>query len=108
MGHPQVDADLIQRQSPISRAAFIKSPLFIAITGHDTQVPVDLMDRFVTSIRREGRPVDYLYFGDEPGRLRSATARRRFQAATEAFLGKWLGGRVEPPGPGEDFLALRR
>lgn len=108
MGHPQKDGELIQRHSPASRAAFIKSPVLVATTGHDTQVPVDLMDRFVTDVRREGRQVDYLYFEDEPGRLRSTAALRQFQAATEAFLGRTLGGRVEPPGPNENFLARRR
>lgn len=108
MGHPTNDAALLQKQSPASRAAFIKAPLLIAIAARDPQVPVDLMDKFVTSIRREDRQVEYLYFSEESGSLRTLAARRSFQAATEAFLGKHLGGRVEPPGPGEDYRSLRR
>jgi dipeptidyl aminopeptidase/acylaminoacyl peptidase len=108
MGHPVHDAVLIQQQSPASRAAFVKAPLLAAITGRDPQVPVDLMDKFVTAVRREDRQVEYLYFADEPGSLRTLAARRRFQAATESFLGKHLGGRVELPGANEDYLSLRR
>ncbi len=108
VGDPATDALRLADQSPVSRSALLKAPLLAAITGHDTQVPAAEMDQFVASVRREGRNVDYLFFASESAVLRDPLNRLRFAAAVEAFLGRHLGGRVEPPAAVEQYENLRR
>jgi dipeptidyl aminopeptidase/acylaminoacyl peptidase len=108
VGKPETDAALLQAHSPTVRAALIKAPLLVALPGHDPQVPVAEMDRFVTAIRKEGRNVEYFYFPDEGATLRNPMNRLRHAAAVEAFLAKHLGGRADPPLELERFESLRR
>jgi hypothetical protein len=46
-------------------------------------------------------PVTYVYYPDEGHGFRRPENRRSFNAVMEAFLGKHLGGRIEPVG--DDF-----
>lgn len=108
VGKPDTDAALLRAQSPSTRAASIKAPLLLALPGHDPQSPVAAVDRFIAAIRREGRPVEYLFFPDEGATLRDPLNRLRFYAAVEAFLAKHLGGRAEPAADREQFESLRR
>jgi dipeptidyl aminopeptidase/acylaminoacyl peptidase len=108
VGRVETDAARLRAQSPASRASLIKAPLLVAATAGDPQVPVSDVDALVAAIRKEGRSPEYLYFADEGAIVRTFVNRLRFHAAVEAFLGRHLGGRVEPPADFEQFEKLRR
>jgi len=59
------------------------------------------------ALREHGKDVTYLLFPDarHMGGGVPANLLKRW-AAIEAFLGKQLGGRVEPPGEGERWESL--
>jgi dipeptidyl aminopeptidase/acylaminoacyl peptidase len=50
--------------------------------------------------------VEYVIFPDEGHGFARPENNRRFNAAVEAFLGKYLGGRVEPAGPDESVASF--
>ncbi len=108
VGRLDADAALLRDHSPMHRAAFIKGPLLIAATAHDPQAPAAEMDAFVAAIRREGRAIDYLLFGDEGSAIRNPANQLRLYAAIEAFLARHLQGRAELPAASEQFEALKR
>ena len=108
VGRLDSDAELLKAQSPASRAAAIQAPLFAATPKDDPQMPLKEMDAFVASIREEGRNVEYLVSPAPGPLLRDPSVRLRLYAAIEAFLGRHLGGRVEPPAEIEKFESLRR
>jgi hypothetical protein len=61
------------------------------------------------ALRKYGKDVTYLVFPNA-GHMGGGVPlnfRKRW-AAIEAFLGKHLGGRVEPPGEDEDWKDLER
>ncbi|MCC6234469.1 MAG: S9 family peptidase [Verrucomicrobiales bacterium] len=108
VGHPTNDLERLRAHSPVTHVAKIQSPILLAVTSRDPDIPLASMDAFVTALRANQRPVEYLYFPEEGASIRSLAARLRFAAAVEAFLARHLGGRAEPPSPGENFESLRR
>ena len=49
-------------------------------------------------LRRAGRPVEYVLYTDEGHGFARPENRLHFNAKTEEFLAKYLGGRCEPLG----------
>lgn len=102
VGNPATDLEFLASRSPLHRAAQIKAPLFIAQGANDPRVKQTESDQIVQAMRKNGLPVEYLVFPDEGHGFARPENNLIFAAAAEAFLGKHLGGRVEPPAPDED------
>jgi dipeptidyl aminopeptidase/acylaminoacyl peptidase len=94
--------------SPLFKADRIKAPLLIAQGANDPRVKQAESDQIVEAMRKNGQPVEYLVFPDEGHGFARPENQIRFTAAAEAFLAKYLGGRVEPAAEHESVEQLRR
>jgi len=98
------DPDFLKRISPLSRADRVTSPLLLVHNANDVRVTKEHSDRMAAALRERGKDVTYLLFpgaGHLSGGI-PVNLRRRW-AAIEAFLGKHLGGRAEPPAEDEKW-----
>ena len=100
--------EFLASQSPLSRAADICVPLLIAQGANDPRVPQRESDQIVAAMRTNGTPVTYVVFENEGHGFANAANSIRFFAAVESFLGKTLGGRVQPPNPCEEIEPFLR
>ncbi|MGB8910255.1 MAG: S9 family peptidase [Candidatus Cybelea sp.] len=98
--------DFLNSQSPLFKADKIKVPLLIGQGANDPRVNKRESDQIVAAMRKNNEPVEYIVFPDEGHGFARPENTRRFDAAVEAFLGKYLGGRVEPAGPDEGVTAF--
>ncbi|HZQ01978.1 MAG TPA: S9 family peptidase [Reyranella sp.] len=88
-------------RSPISRVDKIVRPLLIGQGANDVRVTPAESEQIVAEMQKRKIPVTYVYYKDEGHGFHRAENRQSFTAVVEAFLGKHLGGRVEPVG--DDF-----
>jgi dipeptidyl aminopeptidase/acylaminoacyl peptidase len=95
--------ELLTAQSPLFKADAIRAPLLIGQGANDPRVKIAESDQIVAAMRRNGQPVTYVVFDDEGHGFARPENNKRFNAAVEAFLAEHLGGRAEPPGPGESI-----
>jgi len=100
------DPAFLNTQSPLFKAEQIKVPLLIGQGANDPRVNKRESDQIVAAMRKNNEPVEYVVFPDEGHGFARPENNRRFNAAVEAFLGKYLGGRVEPPAPDESIQAF--
>jgi dipeptidyl aminopeptidase/acylaminoacyl peptidase len=100
------DAAFLNSQSPLFKADQIKVPLLIGQGANDPRVNQRESDQIVAAMRKNHHPVEYIVFPDEGHGFARPENNRRFNAAVEAFLGKYLGGRVEPALPDESVAAF--
>jgi dipeptidyl aminopeptidase/acylaminoacyl peptidase len=98
--------DFLNSQSPLFKADQIKAALLIGQGATDTKATVSQSDQIVAAMRKNDRQVEYVVFPDEGHGFAVPLNNRRFNAATEAFLAKYLGGRFEPAGPDESIAAF--
>ncbi|MFZ0033107.1 MAG: S9 family peptidase [Candidatus Cybelea sp.] len=98
--------DFLNSQSPLFKADQIKVPLLIGQGANDPRVNKRESDQIVAAMRKNNEPVEYIVFPDEGHGFARPENNRRFNAAVEGFLGKYLGGRVEPAGPDEGVTAF--
>jgi dipeptidyl aminopeptidase/acylaminoacyl peptidase len=96
----------LNSQSPLFKADQIKVPLLIGQGANDPRVNERESDQIVAAMRKNNEPVEYVIFPDEGHGFARPENNRRFNAAVEAFLGKYLGGRVEPAGADESVGAF--
>ena len=89
------DAELIHNASPLNFAERIKRPLLIGQGANDARVKPAQSEQIVAAIEKNGGSVIYVLYPDEGHEFARAENRVDFYARTEAFLGKYLGGRVE-------------
>ena len=103
------DPEFLRRISPLSRAERIVRPLFISHNANDSRVRLDQADRIAVAVRKSGQDVTYLVFPDagHAGGGGILNVQRRY-AAIESFLGRCLGGRVEPPNAEERWEDLKK
>jgi dipeptidyl aminopeptidase/acylaminoacyl peptidase len=103
------DPEFLKAISPLQRASQVVRPLLIMHNANDVRVKLEHADRMVTALRGSGKDVTYLVFPDA-GHVSGGTQANflRRWAAIEAFLGKHIGGRVEPPGAAETWDRLLR
>ena len=101
VGDPADSADRADmlRRSPITRVDRIRAPLLVGQGANDPRVPQAQSDSMVTALRRRGVPVEYLVFPDEGHGFVRPENNLKFYAAAEAFLAKYLGGRLEAVKP---------
>ena len=69
--------DFLTRISPLTNAAKLKIPLFIAQGGRDTRVPLEQSDRMAQAVRASGTPLWYVVY--------SNTGHEQFTRATNDF-----------------------
>jgi acetyl esterase/lipase len=88
----------LESRSPLTFADRITKPLLIGQGANDPRVKQSESDQIVAAMTRHGIPVAYVLFPDEGhGFARPANATA-FNAVTEQFLARHLGGRAEPIG----------
>jgi dipeptidyl aminopeptidase/acylaminoacyl peptidase len=101
MGDSEV---FLKTQSPLFKADQIKVPLLIGQGANDPRVNKAESDQIVAAMRKNDKPVVYYVFPDEGHGFARPQNREAFDAATEQFLAKYLGGRFEPPTAEENKL----
>jgi dipeptidyl aminopeptidase/acylaminoacyl peptidase len=88
-----VERERMMRESPISQIHKITAPLLVIHGANDVRVSKEDSDEVVTELRRLGRPVQYLLFGNEGHEIRRWQNRLKMYRAIEDFLAGCLGGR---------------
>ena len=102
------EVEFLKERSPLFSAGNITKPLLIAQGANDPRVKQAESDQIVAAMRERGLPVEYLVFADEGHGFARPENNRKFIAAAEAFLARYLGGRAEPPSPEESADDLRQ
>jgi dipeptidyl aminopeptidase/acylaminoacyl peptidase len=101
------DPEFLKTISPLQKASQVVRPLLIMHNANDVRVKLEHADRMVAALRQSGKDVTYLVFPDA-GHVSGGTYANFLKrwAAIEAFLGRHLGGRVEPPSEAERWDKL--
>lgn len=82
--------EFLQRISPLTNAAKIKSPLFVVQGLNDPRVPVNESEQIVGTVRKTGGKVWYLLAKDEGHGFKKKTNRDYFDAASSVFFETYL------------------
>ena len=90
------DAELVRKASPLNSADRIIRPLLIGQGANDPRVKQAESEQIVAAIERNHGNVIYVVYPDEGHGFARPENRTDFNARAEAFLGTYLGGRVEP------------
>jgi dipeptidyl aminopeptidase/acylaminoacyl peptidase len=91
---PEGKAQLL-RQSPLTAAAKIKTPLLVIQGANDPRVNKRESDQIVIALRDRGFPVEYVVAPDEGHGFARPVNNMAVFAASEKFLAKYLGGRYQ-------------
>jgi dipeptidyl aminopeptidase/acylaminoacyl peptidase len=91
---PEGKAQLL-RQSPLSAAAKIKTPLLVIQGANDPRVNKRESDQIVIALRDRGFPVEYIVAPDEGHGFARPVNNMAMFASAEKFLAKYLGGRYQ-------------
>ncbi len=108
VGDWEEDADFLKARSPLFKADQIRAPLFIVQGANDPRVKQAESDQIVQALRKNGKQVQYLLFPDEGHAIERPENDMKCRAAEEAFLAKYLGGRLEPASEKEKCDDLMR
>src|SRR5207248_4530807 len=90
------DAELLKNASPLFKADKIVKPLLIGQGANDPRVKQAEAEQIVAAIEKSGGEVTYVLYSDEGHGFRRPENAIDFNARAEEFLGRYLGGRVEP------------
>jgi len=85
----------LERQSPLSAAAKIKTPLLVVQGTNDPRVNKAESDQIVIALRDRGFPVEYLVAPDEGHGFARPVNNMAMFAAAEKFLAAYLNGRFQ-------------
>jgi hypothetical protein len=91
---PEGKAQLL-RQSPLTAAAKIKTPLLVIQGANDPRVNKRESDQIVVALRDRGFPVEYLVAPDEGHGFARPENNMAMFASAEKFLAKYLRGRYQ-------------
>src|SRR5687767_12966986 len=91
---PEGKAQLL-RQSPLTAAAKIKTPLLVIQGANDPRVTKRESDQIVVALRDRGFPVEYIVAPDEGHGFARPVNNMAMFASAEKFLAKYLGGRYQ-------------
>ena len=91
---PEGKAQLL-RQSPLTHAAQIKTPLLVVQGANDPRVNKRESDQIVIALRDRGFPVEYMVAPDEGHGFARPVNNMAMFASAEKFLAKYLGGRYQ-------------
>lgn len=95
---------MLKEESPLFKADQIKAPLLIGQGANDPRVNKAESDQIVEAMRKNAKPVEYYVFPDEGHGFARPANSMAFNAASEEFLAKYLGGRFEPASADESKL----
>jgi dipeptidyl aminopeptidase/acylaminoacyl peptidase len=97
MGDPNTAEGKAQlmRQSPLTHADKIKTPLLIVQGANDPRVNKREADQIVVALRDRGFPVEYLVAPDEGHGFARPVNNMAMLAQAEKFFAKYLGGRYQ-------------
>ncbi len=97
MGDPNTPEGKAQlmRQSPLTAAAKIKTPLLVIQGANDPRVNKRESDQIVIALRDRGFPVEYMVAPDEGHGFARPVNNMAMFASAEKFLAKYLGGRYQ-------------
>lgn len=97
MGNPNTPEGLAQmkRQSPLTSADRIKTPLMVVQGANDPRVNKRESDQIVAALQKRNYPVEYLVAPDEGHGFARPVNNMAMLAASEKFLAKYLGGRYQ-------------
>jgi dipeptidyl aminopeptidase/acylaminoacyl peptidase len=98
VGDPEKDEEFLKAHSPLFKVDQIKAPLLIGQGKNDPRVKQAESDQIVEALRKAKKPVDYVVYNDEGHGFARPENRLHFNATTEEFLARYLGGRYEPMG----------
>lgn len=96
-GTPEGQA-LLKERSPLTFAANIERPLLIGQGANDPRVKMAESDQIVDAMKARNIPVTYIVFPDEGHGFARPVNNIAFNAVTENFLARCLGGRAEGMG----------
>ena len=85
----------LMRQSPLTHADKIKTPLLVVQGANDPRVKKREADQVVIALRERGFPVEYLVVPDEGHSIVRPVNRMAMLVLAEKFLAKYLGGRYQ-------------
>jgi dipeptidyl aminopeptidase/acylaminoacyl peptidase len=85
----------LQRQSPLTLANKIKTPLMVVQGANDPRVNKREADQIVIALRDRNYPVQYLLADDEGHGFARPVNNMAMFAEGEKFLAKYLGGRYQ-------------
>jgi dipeptidyl aminopeptidase/acylaminoacyl peptidase len=88
----------LDSRSPLGLVEKITKPLLIGQGANDPRVKQAEADQIVHAMTSRHIPVTYVLYPDEGHGFARPPNRISFNAVTEAFLAKHLGGRCEPFG----------
>jgi dipeptidyl aminopeptidase/acylaminoacyl peptidase len=103
---PEGKAQLV-RQSPLTSAQKIKTPLLVAQGANDPRVKKAEAEQIVIALRDRGFPVEYMLAPDEGHGFARPVNSMALWAASEKFLAKHLGGRFQEGGTPEVVARLK-
>lgn len=86
----------LEARSPLNKVDAIKKPLLIGQGANDPRVKQQEADQIVKAMEEKGIPVTYALYPDEGHGFARPENSTSFNAVTEMFLAKILGGRYEP------------
>ena len=97
MGNPKTPEGKAQlvRQSPLTSAQKIKTPLLVAQGANDPRVKKAESEQIVVALRDRGFPVEYILAPDEGHGFQRPVNSMALWAASEKFFAKHLGGRFQ-------------
>jgi dienelactone hydrolase len=97
MGDPRTPEGLAQmkRQSPLTYADRIKTPLLVVQGANDPRVKQRESDQIVVALRDRNYPVEYLLAPDEGHGFARPVNQMAMVATAEKFLAKHIGGRYQ-------------
>jgi dipeptidyl aminopeptidase/acylaminoacyl peptidase len=97
MGDPTTPEGKAQltRQSPLTYADKIKTPLLVVQGANDPRVNKREADQIVIALRDRGFPVEYIVAPDEGHGFARPVNNMAMLAQSEKFLAKYLGGRYQ-------------
>jgi dipeptidyl aminopeptidase/acylaminoacyl peptidase len=96
LGVLEKDEAFMKSRSPLFFVDRILKPLLIGQGANDPRVKQAESDQIVAAMRRNGKPVEYIIYGDEGHGFARPENRRHFYSRVEQFLARYLGGRSEP------------
>lgn len=92
----------LNKRSPLNFVDKIQRPLIIAQGANDPRVKQSEADQIVEAMQKKEIPVTYVLFPDEGHGFARPENRLAFNAVTELFLKRHLGGRAEAIGEAFD------
>ncbi len=92
----------LEERSPLNYVERIERPLLIGQGANDPRVKQSEADQIVQAMLKKHIPVTYVLFPDEGHGFARPANSLAFNAVSEAFLARQLGGRYEPVDKGFD------